>query len=496
MFVFNFICLSIVIRPKFQLSYFYPHTKNEYSSQYIWNEKELYRMKILENLKGILVAVDAANFDTVRSQVHNLILHYNHDYPVLTVESDKNKSLQQVPVLLQQNLQVSYQHVPNSHLIFALILPIQNEDDVIIPQQKILQELFNLFQFQMKDWVKKLETLNKTITSKLDEIFGAFFNIYFSKSASLRHSLFLEASHTIKLSLEANLFISEELTSFEASSNSSNEEFHNCSRPSFILGTCLFYNGSILCSHLPEQTTQTITKYVLCHQGIAQRTKQSAEETFVVSVFLSSNTNQVEEYTMVLYCQREFVLVSILKFMSLVSGQRNVYYFEEMQATLHRIISKDLNSQIEKSLAADVVTTDISTLAQSKKGGIKQVSASPRTITLGSSSLLHYFTYQTTTGMFISPLNVCHSKVEQLFVKYIKVIRHALHKQRSLEEQKVIEYGIKVIETEIIPNHILECWIIGYMNPITQPATEVYVCYEDGNVIQATQIVELASKLL
>ncbi len=236
----------------------------------------------------------------------------------------------------------------------------------------------------------------------------------------------------------------------------------------------------------------------MCHASIIQRTKQSTDETFVVPVFLESN--QIEEYTMVVHCQRNLVLVSILKFMSPVSGQRNVYYFEEMQATVQRIISKDLELQIEKSLVNDVVLKDVLLLSQNKKTVpiARQAStSSPRTITVGmGSSLLHYFTFQTTRGVCYSPIDVCHSKVEQLFVKYIKIIRHVLLKPRSCEEQKVVEYGIKVVDTEIIPNQTLSLWFVGFMSAITQPPTEVYVCYEDGNLVQATRVVDLALRLL
>ncbi len=218
-------------------------------------------MKILENLKGILVAVDAANQDTVHSQVQHVVLHYNEDYPILvtnTLEEDKIKT----PVLVQQNLLASYTRLPNSHLIFVLILPIQNEEDIVLPQQRVLHEILDSIQFQIKNWVQKLETLENTTVIKLNEIFGHFFNIYFFKSSSLQHALFLfhETPHSLKLPLETNLMVSEELTNFEASSNSSNEEFHNCPRPSFILGTCLFYHGSIVLSHLSEKVTKQVSK--------------------------------------------------------------------------------------------------------------------------------------------------------------------------------------------------------------------------------------------
>lgn len=177
----------------------------------------------LEKLKGVIHTCNGASMDVMDEEIGFIHL-----------KSQKSND--------QQILNVSYLRLLQK--LFVLILPegIYSQ----FTQYHLLRDLIGQLEFLFN-----LEEifLDKNFHSKLNLMFYNFFK-RLNENFEIFCNSFHEAYPFLPLNFDLSMKINSELTILESSLNKEDLKINENSRVNLILGSCLFHNGHLICTHL------------------------------------------------------------------------------------------------------------------------------------------------------------------------------------------------------------------------------------------------------
>lgn len=400
--------------------------------------------KSLEQLKGVLHTLESASIDVLGERVGVVTLD-----PILQVQTsgDESKPTNKLTALKEKMektevLCVTYKRITEK-LLFLLVLPENSSSK--LTQCEILVDLSEmlLFLFQSLDDIVSKEKHHH----RLHVFFGNFFQKYFENGLQLFLSSFTKGYPYFQPNFDISRIISQELTTFESSLNKSDELITEHCRPCFIVGSCLFYRNVLICSHLNDEITRNIVRYIT---NIFKERKKDYPETIILEeVFCNTTKNPFdllkkstsnrkrERFVLVIFAQEESILCSLLDQRDKISGQRNPFYLDEMRVTLLNLKTKAFKL-LDK---------------QMKKSSLQSFKKKKQNI------LFHYIVSSKTCGTILFPFDISKdlNYIQNQFIHYCQIIREILHNQNN----QVKEYGIHV-QDQLGNGQTIGYWVVGF----------------------------------